>query len=104
MTPDEVRLLDNKYALLFIRGERPVMDFKYDILKHPQVSNTTDGKEKPYIHGGTENSIASIQVDFEMGVSKSSMEENIESDYEVISSEEMEDYLKEMENRNEKRN
>lgn len=104
MTPDEVRLLDNKYALLFIRGERPVMDFKYDILKHPQVSNTTDGKEKPYIHGGTENSIASIQVDFEMGVSKSSMEENIESDYEVIASEEMEDYLKEMENRNEKRN
>ena len=104
MTPDEVRLLDNKYALLFIRGERPVMDFKFDILKHPQVSDTTDGKEKPYIHGGTENSVASIQVDFEMGVSKSSMEENIESDYEVISSEEMEDYLKEMENRNEKRN
>jgi type IV secretion system protein VirD4 len=104
MTPDEVRLLDNKYALLFIRGERPVMDFKYDILKHPQVSYTTDGKEKPYIHGGTENSVASIQVDFEMGVSKSSMEENIENDYEVISSEEMENYLKEMENRNEKRN
>ena len=34
MTPDEVRLLDNKYALLFIRGERPIMDEKYDILKH----------------------------------------------------------------------
>src|SRR5574344_320852 len=104
LTPDEVRMLNNKYALLFIRGERPVMDFKYDILKHPQVSDTTDGKEKPYIHGGTENSVASIQVDFEMGVSKSSMEENIENDYEVISSEEMENYLKEMENRNEKRN
>lgn len=35
MTPDEVRTLDNDYALLFIRGERPVMDKKYDILKHP---------------------------------------------------------------------
>ena len=37
MTPDEVRMLDNRYALLFVRGERPVMDFKYDILKHPNV-------------------------------------------------------------------
>ena len=35
--PDEVRMLDNRYALLFVRGERPVMDFKYDIMKHPNV-------------------------------------------------------------------
>ena len=62
LTPDEVRLLDNKYALLFIRGERPIMDLKYDILKHPNVSKTTDGKEKPYIHGGIENAVASISV------------------------------------------
>ena len=79
------------------------MDYKYDILKHPKVLETTDGKEKPYIHGSTENSVASIQIDFDMGVSKLDIEEDIESDYEVISSEEMEDYLKEMENRNEKR-
>lgn len=38
LTPDEVRMLDNQYAILFIRGERPVMDFKYDILKHPNVA------------------------------------------------------------------
>ena len=44
LTPDEVRMLDNQYAILFIRGERPVMDFKYDILKHPNVALTTDGK------------------------------------------------------------
>ena len=43
MTPDEVRMLDNRYALLFIRGERPVMDFKYDIMKHPNVKLTADG-------------------------------------------------------------
>ena len=43
MTPDEVRMLDNRYALLFVRGERPVMDFKYDILKHPNVKLTADG-------------------------------------------------------------
>ena len=35
LTPDEVRMLNNQYAILFIRGERPIMDFKYDILKHP---------------------------------------------------------------------
>ena len=62
MTPDEVRLLDNKYALLFIRGERPVIDLKYDILKHPNIELTADGKEKDYIHGGTENSVASIVI------------------------------------------
>ena len=62
MTPDEVRLLDNKYALLFIRGERPVLDLKYDILKHPNIAFTADGKAQDYIHGGTENSIASIVI------------------------------------------
>ena len=51
LTPDEVRLLDNKYAILFIRGERPVMDLKYDVLKHPNVELSGDGKAKPYIHG-----------------------------------------------------
>lgn len=51
MTPDEVRLLDNRYALLFIRGERAVMDEKYDLLKHPNIAYTTDGGAEPYIHG-----------------------------------------------------
>ena len=48
LTPDEVRMLDNRFALLFIRGERLVMDLKYDILKHPNVAGTTDGKAGPY--------------------------------------------------------
>lgn len=51
LTPDEVRMLDNQYAILFIRGERPVMDFKYDILKHPNLALTTDGKAAAYKHG-----------------------------------------------------
>lgn len=51
MTPDEVRMLDNRYALLFIRGERPVCDLKYDILKHPNVLRTADGDAEPYVHG-----------------------------------------------------
>ena len=52
LTPDEVRMLDNRYALLFIRGERPVMDEKYDILKHPNIALTEDGGAAPYEHGG----------------------------------------------------
>lgn len=58
LMPDEVRMLDNRYALLFIRGERPILDEKYDILKHPDVALTTDGKAEPYRHGGTENAVA----------------------------------------------
>lgn len=48
MTPDEVRLLDNENALLFIRGERPVMDKKYDLLKHPNIRLTADGGAEPF--------------------------------------------------------
>ena len=62
MTPDEVRMLDNRYALLFIRGEPPIMDEKFDILKHPNVALTTDGKAKPYQHGGTENAVATLPL------------------------------------------
>lgn len=62
LTPDEVRMLDDRYALLFIRGERPVMDEKYDILKHPNVALTTDGKELPYRHGEVTQAIASISL------------------------------------------
>ena len=62
LTPDEVRMLDNQYALLFIRGERPVKDFKFDILKHPNISLTEDGKGKPYIHGDTSSAAFTIEL------------------------------------------
>ena len=62
LTPDEVRMLDNQYALLFIRGERPVKDFKFDILKHPSISLTEDGKGKPYIHGDTSGAAFTIEL------------------------------------------
>lgn len=58
MTPDEVRMLDNRYALLFIRGERPIRDLKYDILHHPNVALTTDGSAPAYTHGEDTRSIA----------------------------------------------
>ena len=66
MTPDEVRTLDNDYALLFIRGERPVMDKKYDILKHPYIKLTEDGGAAPYVHHpGLTYAQADLSVPFE---------------------------------------
>jgi type IV secretion system protein VirD4 len=62
LTPDEVRMLDNRFALLFIRGELPVMDEKYDILKHPNIALTADGKAKPFDHGAESRSVASVRL------------------------------------------
>ena len=53
LTPDEVRKLDNRYALLFIRGASPVMDEKYDLMHHPAISHRSLGGAAPYIHHGT---------------------------------------------------
>ncbi len=93
MTLDEVRLLDNKYAILFIRGERPVMDLKYEILKHPNVALTTDGKNEPYEHGFRDYTIGSL--DFVETDSATEPEEyDVDfGDYVVYSSEEIEEYL-----------
>lgn len=51
MLPEEVRMLDNRYALLFVRGENAVMDEKYDLMKHPNIALSTDGGAEPYEHG-----------------------------------------------------
>lgn len=83
LTPDEVRLLNNDYGLLFIRGERPIMDKKYDLLKHPKIKETADGNQKPYIHGKASHYINDWQ--------------NIllsDNEYELLSDEEMDDYFK----------
>ncbi|MBO4898631.1 MAG: type IV secretory system conjugative DNA transfer family protein [Clostridia bacterium] len=50
LTLDEVRLLDNSNALVFIRGEKPIMDKKFDIISHPNIKMTADGGAKPYSH------------------------------------------------------
>lgn len=85
LTPDEVRLLDNDYGLLFIRGERPVFDKKYDILKHPRINETTDVNAKPYLHGKIKYSIDDWQ--------------NIllsDREYELLSDEDMDNYFKQL--------
>lgn len=48
LTPDEVRMLDNHKAILFVRGERPMLDDKYDLMRHPNIKLTEDGGAQPY--------------------------------------------------------
>ena len=96
LTPDEVRMLDNRYALLFIRGERPIKDFKYDILKHPNVALTTDGKAKPYKHGEDTRSIASISFDPMLLAEAVEYELDSAANYELLSDEEMEEYFNQL--------
>lgn len=94
LMPDEVRMLDNQYALLFIRGERPIQDFKYDILKHPNVKLTTDGGAEPYRHGEDTRSIASIQLDPEL--LKQAAEVKLDAGqhrFILLSEEELEEYI-----------
>lgn len=97
----EVRMLDNSKAILFIRGEKPILDEKYDILKHPSVALTTDGKASPYVHGGTENAVATISF-APAGVELTDPGKDIETMYELLSNEELEAiYLSQEENTNE---
>ncbi len=99
LTPDEVRMLNNDYSILFVRGERPIKDKKYNILKHPNVKFTADGKAKPYFHGDTNNAIATINIDLNLGKYKFNDVEEIEN-YELISSEYIDDYFKKIEEEN----
>ena len=67
LTPDEVRKLDNRYALLFIRGASPVMDEKYDLMHHPAISRSSLGGATPYIHHGSKPSIYTGRPLFRVG-------------------------------------
>ena len=100
MTPDEVRMLDNKYALLFIRGERPIQDLKYDILHHPNVSLTTDGGAPAYKHGEDTRSIASMEFSFDPKLIKEAEKIGADNhDFILLSEEELEELLNEKEKR-----
>ena len=99
MTPDEVRMLDNRYALVFIRGERPVMDFKYNILKHPNVRLTTDGGTKPYRHGEDTRSIASFRLDSDK-VKAVPVTDTKTHNYILLTEEEVEERIMKLEEKN----
>lgn len=86
-------MLDNQYALLFIRGERPVMDLKFDILKHPNVALTTDGKGEPYYHGKVTQAVAGISLGNSF-VGEITDGQIIDTSYELLSEEELEESLR----------
>ena len=96
LTPDEVRMLDNEYSILFIRGERPIKDKKYNILKHPNINFTDDGKGKPYFHGETNNAIATVNIDYNFRLYKYSNVKDVDN-YELLTSENIDEYIKKME-------
>ena len=112
LTQDEVRMLDNDSAILLIRGEKPIFDKKYDILKHPNVKYTADGQAKPYEYGKTDRASVSIikLEDDEIDVSKVKdlkdykIEENF--NLELLSEEDIEDYylMEDYENERNKEN
>lgn len=94
LTADEVRLLDNDYALLFIRGEKPIFDKKYDLLKHPRIKETKDGNAPSYRHGLVKYNIENW---YDIPIS--------DKEYELLSEEDLEEYLETFEieeNENEK--
>lgn len=68
MTPDEIRQMDNRYSLLLIRGERPVLDLKYDLNQHPNIKYTTYGQGKAYRHDAL--TAASCVAEAVFGLSK----------------------------------
>ena len=109
MTPDEVRMLDNRYAILFIKGERPVMDLKYDILRHPDVRMTADGETEAYIHGVPWDAGPSIELVFDPELIKEASENAHvidlgDSDYVLLSEEEVAQEIKEQNKKKEEDN
>lgn len=93
LTADEVRLLDNNDGLLFIRGERPIKDKKYNLLKHPNIKQTLDGGYPPYIHDQASHFIEDWQNIFLTN-----------NEYELLNEEETENYLKEIKENEETQN
>lgn len=78
LTPDEIRLLDNCKAILFIRGERPIMDDKYDLKKHVNFRYTEDGGASPYDYAKTPLAHDDLKIDI-----------NRLDDYELLSTEDI---------------
>ena len=78
VTPDEIRLLDNRKAILFIRGERPIMDDKYDLKKHVNFRYTEDGGASPYDYAKTPLAHDDLKIDI-----------NRLDDYELLSTEDI---------------
>ena len=93
ITPDEVRRLDDNHCILLIRGEMPIKDLKYNILKHPNIKLTEDGGAKPFIHGNTDEAVATIRLDMNIDNVDLSDYDKVLDEYIVIDSMDLDDYF-----------
>lgn len=94
LTPDEVRMLDNEDALLFIRGERPIRDKKYNLLKHPSIHLTPDGDGKAYKHGQVIHQIGGLTfIPADKNTVATIQPERVQGIYGIWSEEECENYF-----------
>lgn len=106
-------MLPNEKAILLIRGEKPVVDFKYDILKHPNVKYTTDGEGKIYEHGivsKATGTIAPVKLEELLNLKNiknikdtKEMKELDNTSYEILSDEDIENYIMMEEYENERK-
>lgn len=107
MTPDEVRMLDNNYALLFVRGERPVMDLKYDLHRHPNVKLTADGGQSAYLHGETPLSKATVALQDVLDAGKNTDTKTLAAlseRYELLTEDELEKEIEKPKSERKRRN
>ena len=84
----------NRYALLFIRGEAPIKDLKYDILKHPNIKLSADGEGAVFQHGLTQDAVASISF-VKPTQKEKTAEVMADTSYELLSEQELEKILME---------
>lgn len=101
LSPDEIRKLNNSYALLFIRGEAPIKDYKYDLRNHPNYKFTGFKTNNLYIHG--KDKLQEIekdkkQLDPNQDDLIDTKDEDLEkySSYVILNNDELEEYLKEV--------
>lgn len=92
-------MLPNEKAILFIRGEKPVIDLKYDILKHPNVKYTADGNGELYEHGVVDRATGTIapltlEEINKLKNTEEEMKELKDISYELLSEEDIENYYK----------
>ena len=92
LTPGEVGLLDNNYAILFIRGELPIEDHKYNVFKHPNIKHTPLAGGPAYSAGWDEDQYPSIMLDA-LALERSDVDLISDTEYICLTSEELEQLL-----------
>lgn len=87
-------MLENEKAILIIRGEKPIVDYKYDILKHPNIKFTADGEGKIYEHGIIDKAVGTVSIMENEELSNLPEIKEIEKiTYELLSEEDIENYI-----------